>query len=23
MSGHSNWPEWVYIAVVIALMCWV
>ncbi len=23
MSGHSNWPEWIYIAVVIALMCWV
>ena len=23
MSGHSNWPEWIYVAVVIALMCWV
>ncbi|MGY5141291.1 MAG: hypothetical protein ACW9W9_07840 [Candidatus Nitrosopumilus sp. Bin_571-38] len=23
MSGHSNWPEWIYVAVVIALMVWV
>ncbi len=23
MSGHSNWPEWIYVAVVIALMAWV
>ncbi len=23
MSGHSNWPEWIYVGVVIALMCWV
>jgi len=23
LSGHSNWPEWIYVAVVIALMCWV
>jgi len=23
MSGHSNWPEWVYIGVVIALLVWV
>jgi cytochrome c oxidase subunit 2 len=23
MSGHSNWPEWIYIGVVIALMVWV
>ena len=23
MSGHSNWPEWIYVAVVIALMCYV
>ena len=20
MSGHSNWPEWSYVAVVIAFM---
>lgn len=23
MSGHSNWPEWVYIGVVIAILVWV
>jgi len=23
MSGHSNWPEWVYIGVVIALLAYV
>ena len=23
MSGHSNYPEWIYVAVVIALMAWV
>ena len=23
MGGHSNWPEWIYIGVVISLMCWV
>ena len=23
MSGHSNWPEWIYVGVVIALMVWV
>jgi len=23
LSGHSNWPEWVYIGVVIALLVWV
>lgn len=23
MSEHSNWPEWIYVGVVIALMCWV
>jgi cytochrome c oxidase subunit 2 len=23
MSGHSHWPEWIYVAVVIALMCYV
>ena len=23
MGGHSNWPEWIYIGVVVALMCWV
>ena len=21
--GHSNWPEWIYVAVVIALLCYV
>ena len=21
--AHSNWPEWIYVGVVIALMCWV
>ena len=23
MGGHSNWPEWVYVGIVIALMTWV
>ena len=24
MSGHhSTWPEWVYIGVVVALLCYV
>ena len=23
MSGHSNWPEWVYIGVVCAILVWV
>lgn len=23
MGGHSNWPEWVYVGVVVAIMCWV
>ncbi len=23
MSGHSSWPEWVYVGVVIALLCYV
>lgn len=23
MGHHSNWPEWIYVGVVIALMCWV
>ncbi|MBI5378370.1 MAG: hypothetical protein HZA82_07085 [Thaumarchaeota archaeon] len=23
MGGHSNWPEWVYIGVVIAILVWV
>ena len=23
MGHHSNWPEWVYIGVVVALMVWV
>lgn len=23
MGGHSNWPEWVYIGVVVAILCWV
>ena len=23
MSGHSSWPEWVYIGVVVALLCYV
>ncbi len=23
MGHHSNWPEWVYVGVVIALMVWV
>ena len=21
--AHSAWPEWIYVGVVIALMCWV
>jgi len=21
--GHSNWPEWIYVAVVIALLVYV
>ena len=21
--GHSNWAEWIYVAVVIALLCYV
>jgi len=23
MGHHSNWPEWIYVGVVIALMVWV
>ena len=23
MSGHSNWPEWIYIGVVVALLAYV
>ena len=23
MSGHSSWPEWVYIGVVVAILVWV
>ena len=23
MSGHSTWPEWIYIGVVVALLVWV
>jgi cytochrome c oxidase subunit 2 len=23
MGGHSNWPEWIYIGVVVALLVWV
>lgn len=23
MSGHSTWPEWVYIGVVVAILVWV
>lgn len=23
MSGHSNWPEWIYIGVVVALLSYV
>lgn len=23
MAGHSTWPEWVYIGVVVALLVWV
>jgi len=22
-SGHSTWPEWVYVGVVVALLVWV
>ena len=21
--AHSNWPEWIYVGVVIALLCYV
>lgn len=23
MGGHSNWPEWIYIGVVVALLTYV
>ena len=23
MGNHSTWPEWVYVGVVVALMCYV
>lgn len=23
MGGHSNWPEWIYVGVVIALLAYV
>ncbi|MFB5646878.1 MAG: cupredoxin domain-containing protein [Candidatus Nitrosomaritimum yanchengensis] len=23
MGGHSNWPEWIYVGVIVALMFWV
>ena len=23
MGGHSSWPEWIYIGVVVALLVWV
>lgn len=23
MSGHSTWPEWVYVGVVVAILVWV
>lgn len=23
MAGHSTWPEWVYIGVVVAILVWV
>ena len=23
MTGHSSWPEWVYIGVVVAILVWV
>jgi len=23
MGHHSNWPEWIYIGVVVALLVWV
>ncbi len=23
MSGHSNWPEWIYVGVVVALLVYV
>ena len=23
MGHHSNWPEWIYVGVIVALMFWV
>ncbi|MBI5147065.1 MAG: cupredoxin domain-containing protein [Thaumarchaeota archaeon] len=23
MSGHSNWPEWIYVGVVVSLLVYV
>ena len=23
MAEHSHWPEWVYVGVVVALLCYV
>ena len=23
MSGHSNWPEWIYVGVVIVILAYV
>ena len=23
MGGHSNWAEWIYIGIVVALLVWV
>ena len=23
MGSHSNWPEWIYIGVIVALVVWV
>ena len=23
MGHHTNWPEWLYIGVIVALMVWV
>ncbi|MFB5619195.1 MAG: hypothetical protein ACE5RE_06350, partial [Candidatus Nitrosomaritimum aestuariumsis] len=23
MAGHSTWPEWIYVGVIVALMFWV
>lgn len=23
MSGHSTWPEWIYVGVVVAILVWV